>query len=1371
MIRWRISEKGLPPSSSPLELQLLLDGNNLHFQNDPTQEPISPLYLEIETDQGVSLPPSAPIIGRNAYLWEEEAITDMSVIRSGMVGLPTEATFAIHFAKLPRPRTRVLNPPRNVQLVQKSTRVEIDGIATTSISPADQPTISNDILFQLPRFHENNEPALPEDIWAVKLFRATNPSDASDGDLYSKHAQTVLIDELMLQRTVGTPLEEQVFTITDVVPNDSPYFYYLTVVGRQSPITAVSAPVATNEPPITTTAIASPVKSATPKPAQPSTESTFSDVARPPPVECFHLSIISRNPGTKKTSIMWEPAGENLNYNVYWFETAEELKQGNLSAASRIYSGDQSNTDHNHIGGYYYITGVMRYPKKDDLSQIHEVESAFVPISDENLHKATEHLPPRIVGGAPILPTEGTVRVVIIPIEFLEEIPDDPRTTGNGRFQRQHDRAWMQEIAQFLADYYHRSSLEKLTLEVEIGLEENLQIKETKIQFADRNAFLDLLDRVLVLASESVDFSKYDQIIILGPGAGPETGRPGDFPPHNALGPVAVLNCKPFTSRIYMNEYVSILGGTQSSKGQVAHEFGHSFNAMDLYDRGSTLPILQRQYMSFAANYGLMGISGPIMARGNHPADFSAWHKLRFGWYNSLQVITESGVSDQAQEVLIGGDDFVIVEIQPPLDALANETKTETYQRTRRGAEYLLIENMQRDLNIEMASNTPSGATLAILIWHIVEATDETHETQPTVIRLIEAHGGEMDLPKQNSLAGRFGNEEDLFYAPYKTEFSPSGDFDWIRIQNISEPGPEMSFTIGRISDIYMSPNGDDQANPGTKKRSLATLERALALGEQYREGEDRPITVHLLPGTYTAPEGKDWFARVDASDVIIRGDGESPGDVVIDGELTDSGIIVGASNVTIENLTIRRAVTDAVAFTQREHTNVVLRNIVVEDSGRHGIVLSGNTHLIEDSVIQNNGGSGIRLAEGGSYLTVKRTTISRNGDGIFIDNGKGLKQLLGWRNIDLSQVTIEENAVGIRARVFSGFFDNLFDTLVRAFDSTIQKQTAGNIEILVVDEEPKRALSGGNDTVATVDPALVNFRLIIEQSTVANAPFNVRNQDTNSVVSIKNTYLGTSKPDAIANSVIGPNIDISQPLPSPHTSMGAPSIKEIAVSAQFRGVDITFTPSTTLVGRSQPVGDTVRYRIYMYEGLPEQAPVDLVDVAGWYRVEARLRELETIEEALIRYTYEYTHKTPPSQLSFVVSAYVFGAPDSESAPSNMKTIDLTTPAQITNFVVNDGMEEISDLRSVPIMLDHVGAEEYCLQPQYVRLRCKHCRSPDGPAHAKWCEWLPLADLPSTADLSNLRTGQPFWLFAWVRDSSYRIGQRAFVKLTTLRNE
>jgi len=150
----------------------------------------------------------------------------------------------------------------------------------------------------------------------------------------------------------------------------------------------------------------------------------------------------------------------------------------------------------------------------------------------------------------------------------------------------------------------------------------------------------------------------------------------------------------------------------------------------------------------------------------------------------------------------------------------------------------------------------------------------------------------------------------------------------------------------------------------------------------------------HILisPGTYRV--SREMTVRKEG--VVIRGVGEDPSEVVVEGNQKDRIFVVKADGVKFENFTLTKAVR---AIWIEESSGVVIDKMVFDGNIRQGVAVvnAGPEIMIQDSLFVNTqsfigddgreiGGAGIAMVFGSSGILVKNNQFKDNmGGSIYI--------------------------------------------------------------------------------------------------------------------------------------------------------------------------------------------------------------------------------------------------------------------------------------------------------------------------------------------------------------------------------------------------
>ena len=210
---------------------------------------------------------------------------------------------------------------------------------------------------------------------------------------------------------------------------------------------------------------------------------------------------------------------------------------------------------------------------------------------------------------------------------------------------------------------------------------------------------------------------------------------------------------------------------------------------------------------------------------------------------------------------------------------------------------------------------------------------------------------------------------------------------------------PDESFTVGETpSDAVLVSRQSDRGE----------FDRIQPAVDAIREGTVPGSALQVDPGRY-ATDGPISVAGV--PDLRVRGDG-SGGDPESNTVLESQVTVSGADSVTLQDLRVTGVENGddttgdgVVSFgTDGPVSNVVLENVAVVDNRQAGVALrSGGQLLVRNSVIDDNGGSGIDT--GGVSGRIEFTRIRNNGG-----SGVEMDGLGSEAELELLDVVVEDN-------------------------------------------------------------------------------------------------------------------------------------------------------------------------------------------------------------------------------------------------------------------------------------------------------------------------------------------------------------------------
>jgi len=263
-----------------------------------------------------------------------------------------------------------------------------------------------------------------------------------------------------------------------------------------------------------------------------------------------------------------------------------------------------------------------------------------------------------------------TVRLLALRIAFQPD--DDPRSTGDGRFDYSewdgatfdgppHDREYFELHMTALDNYYGSVSYDHLTIEFDVypAEPESAYIvphdmgyyhdySEAQVWYVSqvesftRDAF------AAADTSDSIDFSQYDGYVLFHAGADWQSDinfdSPFDLPSaHIMLGEPIFVNdgAVEVWSAAIMPETSSQDGLTMVLNGTLVHEVGHTLGLPDLYNVSNFFPAI--------GQWGIMDSGGSIgmntpwgWAYGLIPASPCAWSKEYLGWLEPVVLLDDT---------------------------------------------------------------------------------------------------------------------------------------------------------------------------------------------------------------------------------------------------------------------------------------------------------------------------------------------------------------------------------------------------------------------------------------------------------------------------------------------------------------------------------------------------------------------------------------------------------------------------------------------------------------------------------------------------------------------------------------------------------
>jgi len=316
-----------------------------------------------------------------------------------------------------------------------------------------------------------------------------------------------------------------------------------------------------------------------------------------------------------------------------------------------------------------------------------------------------------------------TITILAIRVDFALENPDDPLTTGNGRFDLStkeeffareghlmdpapHNKAYFTSHLRALSEYYTIVSHGKLHLEYEIWPQEedsSFHLPQTMSYYGGQSPAFGLGEffyDAIMLADTATDDSfrirgpngRKKAVMIFHAGADQQTNlsftvtnTPNDFytgfltfDEYNEI----YLSKDTVVEGIIMPETMSQDNRYTVMNAVMAHEFGHQLGLVDLYNTGSSpfltqlgdFALMDNNGMNTAAYFDIYGVG----VFGTVPLFPSAWSRAYLG-FDEVVEIKE-------------GTDF-------ELSSLKLETGNKIYKIPISATEYYLVENRRGDVD------------------------------------------------------------------------------------------------------------------------------------------------------------------------------------------------------------------------------------------------------------------------------------------------------------------------------------------------------------------------------------------------------------------------------------------------------------------------------------------------------------------------------------------------------------------------------------------------------------------------------------------------------------------------------------------------
>lgn len=502
---------------------------------------------------------------------------------------------------------------------------------------------------------------------------------------------------------------------------------------------------------------------------------------------------------------------------------------------------------------------IKKLPAETTLSETKKVtEKWHSSVSQKNLLNLERKTPFGLpVQGSSLLQPK-TIRILGLRVEFQEEIPDDPQTTGTGLFDRRdtatfkqqeghlidptpHYKKYFEKHLQALNNFWETVSNGKLTLQYDVFPQAEtatFQLSRTMGYYGSQrpdSGLAEFFKDAIKLADTdtSIDFAQYDAFIIFHAGADRQNDlgslvapTPSDlFTGFIILADSVLVNANTVVIRegVIAPESPSQDNRVVALNAVLAHEFGHQLGLLDLYSTAT--------FTTQVGDFSLMdnnGVDVPVdfgfqkVAFGVLPVFPEAWSRAFLGFVTPVEILNQNNIKLIAAEMLRTG----IQAVKIPINS----------------QEYFLLENRQIDIDKQgypavLADETtgvilyPSDLSLqntreydflspgsGILIWHIDEGVaylDADGDGIPNFgdnklqwdkdrrfIRLIEADG---IIDFGGNYYTGFGSQEDMYYRPHNRELTPNSfpssrsntkADSHIRVTNISFSDTVMTFNV-----------------------------------------------------------------------------------------------------------------------------------------------------------------------------------------------------------------------------------------------------------------------------------------------------------------------------------------------------------------------------------------------------------------------------------------------------------------------------------------------------------------------------------------------------------------------------------------------
>ncbi len=350
-----------------------------------------------------------------------------------------------------------------------------------------------------------------------------------------------------------------------------------------------------------------------------------------------------------------------------------------------------------------------------------------------------------------------TLKILGIRVEFEEEIPDDPRTTGNGLFDMRtqdeffqqeghlidpspHDTLYFKKHILALHNYWWTVSESQLTLEGEVfpkseslayrlpypmahygAPDSSLSVKVEMLRQFFHDSF-NLADSFSVHGDSQIyhiDFSQYDCFVIFHAGSDLQSDlgelvnpTPGDlFSGFIMLGDTVWVNdgIFPITEGIFVPETRSQDNRVTALNAVFAHEFGHQLGLVDLYNT--------QTFMTQVGDFALMDnnaqnvgvdVGYGVYVSGVLPVYPCAWSRAYLGFVEPVKIMSQENIELLAAEMLTNELQLIKIPISPE--------------------EYFLLENRQVDLDGDHFSGLRADSATNVVLGPVDEERNYNRE-------------------------------------------------------------------------------------------------------------------------------------------------------------------------------------------------------------------------------------------------------------------------------------------------------------------------------------------------------------------------------------------------------------------------------------------------------------------------------------------------------------------------------------------------------------------------------------------------------------------------------------------------------------------